>query len=143
MPHISLVTLGVDDLARSTAFYEALGWRRSTASVADTVTFLHGTPVLALYGRDALAGDALLERSAPQQAASVALAMNVATEGDVDDVIATAEQEGAVVCKPPERASWGGYSGYFLDPDDHLWEVAHNPYFALQSDGRVRLPDGE
>lgn len=142
MPHISLVTLGVDDLSRATDFYERLGWRRSSASVEGTVTFLHGTAVvLALWGRDELARDAQL--SLPDQPGfdGVALAMNVESEERVDQVLASAKAAGALIPRGGQRAEWGGYQGYFKDPDGHLWEVAHNPYWELLPDGRVALPD--
>lgn len=139
MAHLSLVTLGVADLGRATAFYEALGWRRSSASVAGTVTFFHGTPVLALFGREDLAADARLATPPQDGSGRQALAMNLATQDEVDHVIALAETNGATVCKRAEHADWGGYSGYFLDLDGHLWEVAHNPGFTLGPDGSVRL----
>ncbi|MGH8908741.1 MAG: VOC family protein [Egibacteraceae bacterium] len=142
MSHISLVTLGVDDLDRATDFYEALGWRRSSASVEGTVTFFHAAPVvLALFGRDDLAGDAHLSLSRSDGSASVALAMNVESQDQVDRVLASAQAAGGTISKRAQRAEWGGYSGYFLDPEGHLWEVAHNPYFDLLPDGRVVLPD--
>lgn len=142
MAHISLITLGVEDLARATRFYEALGWRRSAASVAGTVTFLEGgSVVLALYGREDLAADAGL--AAPLAApgpAPVALAVNVANPAEVDHELAQAELAGGVVTRPPRTTDWGGYSGYFTDPDGHVWEVAYNPGFPLLADGRVLLP---
>lgn len=141
MPHVSLVTLGVDDLDRATRFYEAWGWRRSSASVADTVTFLRGgAVVLGLFGRDDLAADAGVAPGAPGPG-SVALAMNLGDEAAVDEALATAVAAGGRITRPAERAPWGGYSGYLTDPDGHLWEVAHNPGFPLLDDGRVRLPD--
>lgn len=140
MPHVSLITLGVSDLERSTRFYEALGWRRSPASVDGEVAFLAGgTVALGLFGRDELAADAGVEL-APVGAAAVALAMNLPSVEAVDGTFATAEAAGAAITKAPERAEWGGYSGYFSDPDGHLWEVAHNPGFPLDEDGRVALP---
>lgn len=140
MPHISLVTLGVGDLDRAVAFYEALGWRRSPASVPGTVAFFHGTPVLALFGRDALADDAGLPVAPVAVPGATALAMNVATPDEVDKTLAAAEAAGAMVSQPARDTDWGGRSGYFLDPDAHLWEVAHNPGFGLLPDGRVELP---
>jgi uncharacterized protein len=141
MGHVSLTTLGVDDLERATRFYEHLGWQRSSASVAGTVSFLRGgVVVLALFGSDELAADAGVN-AAPSRFARVAFAMNVASEDDVDQAFASAEQAGARITRPAARADWGGYSGYFSDPDGHLWEIAHNPGFALLPDGRVQLPD--
>ena len=140
--HISLVTLGVEDLAGTTRFYESMGWRRSSASVEGVVSFLvGGAVVLALYGREALAEDAGFAAAPPSGPQNVALAMNVASEDEVDRVLAAAELAGGRITKPPQRADWGGYSGYFADPEDHRWEVAHNPGFTLLPDGRVQLPD--
>lgn len=139
MAHVSLITLGVADLARTTAFYEAIGWEPSSASVEGVVTFLRGgTVALGLYGREALGEDARVELPGPPGA--VTLAMNLPTPADVDDALATAEDAGARITKPAEPTDWGGYSGYFADPEGHLWEVAHNPGFPLDDDGRVRLP---
>ena len=141
MAHVSLVTLGVDDLAASTAFHEAMGWRRSSASVEGEVAFLvGGTVVLGLFGRSALGDDARVEVTRGGVDA-VSLAMNLPSPEDVDGAMATARGAGATITKPAEATPWGGYSGYFTDPDGHLWEVAHNPGFALGPDGRVTLPD--
>jgi uncharacterized protein len=140
--HVSLITLGVDDLARATAFYTALGWRRSSASVDGVVTFLQGgTVALGLFGRQALAEDAALPATPAPGPSPIALAVNLATEAEVDEVIATAAEAGGRITKPAERADWGGYSGYVVDPDGHLWEVAFNPGFPLDDDGRITLPD--
>lgn len=144
MPHISLVTLGVDDLARAIAFYEALGWRRSSASVDGVVAFLEGgAVVLGLFGRADLADDARVDPGPSDAHGDVALATNVASEAVVDSVLRAAQDAGGQVTKAGQRAEWGGYSGYFRDPDGHLWEVAHNPHFGLDDDGRVTLPNGE
>jgi uncharacterized protein len=141
MAHISLITLGVDDLARATAFYTALGWEMSPASVPDVVTFLRGgTVALALWGRDDLAADAVVAPDPPGRHGNVALAMNLSSEAEVDGALAAAADAGGIVTKPATRTEWGGYSGYFADPDGHLWEVAHNPGFPLDADGRVTLP---
>lgn len=140
MTHISLVTLGVADVARATRFYEALGWRRSPASVDGVVAFLAGGPVvLGLYGHDDLAGDAGLEALPPPPGA-VALAMNLGSPAEVDRALAAVEVAGGTLTRPAAHAEWGGYSGYFSDPDGHLWEVAHNPGFPLEPDGRIALP---
>lgn len=142
MPHVSLVTLGVDDLAAATAFYTALGWQRSPASVDGTVAFLTGGAlVLGLFGRDALADEAQVELATATTTGAVALAMNLPSEAAVDAFIATARGAGARVTAPPVRADWGGYSGYLTDLDGHLWEIAHNPGFPLASDGTITLPD--
>lgn len=139
MAHVSLITLGVDDLDRATSFYTALGWSPSSASVDGFVTFLRGgTVALSLFVREALvaeAGTAL----APGPG-TVALAVNLPDAEAVDDFVATAESHGAVITARPSHAEWGGYSGYLTDPDGHLWEVAHNPAWDLDPDGRVDLP---
>lgn len=141
MAHVSLITLAVDDLTAATRFYEAMGWRRSSASVDDTVAFLRGgAVVLGLFGREDLAADAGVPPSSGGGPA-VALAMNVPTEQVVDETLAAAARAGGRVSKPAQRTDWGGYSGYFEDLDGHLWEVAHNPGFRLMADGRVLLPD--
>lgn len=134
MAYISLVTLGVQDVARATSFYEALGWRRSTYSVEGVVSFLSGgTVVLALYGADALTTDAGV-------AATASYAINTYSREEVDDTIRAAEAAGATVTAPAAPAEWGGYVGYFTDADGHLWEVAHNPDFPMGDDGLVYLP---
>lgn len=138
--HVSLVTLGVDDVERAAAFYEAWGWRRSPASVEGTVAFLLGGAVpLSLFGRDDLAGEAGVAAGAPPGA--WALALNVPSETDVDERLAAAAAAGGTITAPATRADWGGYRGYVHDRDGHLWEVAHNPGFPLAGDGRVTLPD--
>ena len=143
MPYISLVTLGVGDLSRAIDFYETLGWRRSSASVEGTVAFFHGGPVvMALWGREDLAGDAKVSLRTSSEGDAVSLAMNVASAEEVDEVLASAEDAGATIPRGGERTDWGGYSGYFMDPDGHLWEVAHNPFWELHQNGRIALPDG-
>ncbi len=137
---VNLVTLGVADVARATAFYEALGWRRSSAS-APTVTFFHtGGPVVALFGAADLATDAGMPATPLPAFRGVALAMNVTDPGDVDSVLSQAVAAGGTLVKAGVAADWGGYSGYFADPDGHLWEVAHNPGFPLDEDGAIVLP---
>jgi predicted lactoylglutathione lyase len=139
--HVSLITLGVRDLDRATRFYEAIGWRRSTASVDGKVTFLRGGAVaLSLFGRDDLAAEAGVATGSGD-GTSVALAMNLASAEAVDEALAAAARAGATITRSAQRAEWGGYSGYFTDVDGHLWEVAYNPGFGLQADGRVHLPD--
>ncbi len=135
-----MVTLGVDDLARARAFYEALGWVVAPQSQA-SVVFLQGRNiVLGLYGRQALAEDAGVNDT-PSGFSAVALALNLASEAKVDRLFDTAVAEGATAVKPPQNVFWGGYSGYFADPDGHLWEVAYNPFFAMDADGNLRLLD--
>ncbi len=127
-PRISMVTLGVRDLAKAVAFYqEGLGLPRMESPPEVAFFTLDGT-WLGLYGREALAADATVPE-AGSGFAGVALAHNVASEAEVDAVLAQAVAAGATLVKPGQKAPWGGYSGYFADPDGHLWEVAHNPHF--------------
>ncbi|MCO6185760.1 VOC family protein [Rhizobium sp. L1K21] len=137
---ISLVTLGVEDVARATAFYERLGWVRSSVS-QEAVTFiqLKGV-VLGLFSRAALAEDAGVEDT-QKGFSGVTLAHNLSSRAGVDAVYKFALSCGATSAKPPEKVFWGGYSGYFADPDGHLWEVAHNPFFEMNESGHLVLPD--
>jgi len=137
---ISLVTLGVRDLARSRAFYEALGFKASSASNPQ-ITFFHcGAQSLAIFPWDSLACDAEVP-PAGEGFRGVTLAHNVREKGDVDKVIAEAVAVGAREVKAAHDAHWGGRSGYFADPDGHLWEVAWNPFFPLAADGAMSLPE--
>ncbi len=138
-PHLSVVTLGVEDIARSRAFYEALGFKASSDSNANVTFFDAGGVVLALFGRCALAKDAAVEDSAPSFS-GVSLAWNVADDAAADAAMAVAHAAGAKLLKPAQKAFWGGYHGYFADPDGHIWEVAHNPFWPLDANGRPQLP---
>ena len=137
---LSMVTLGVADLARSLAFYEGvLGWRRSPESQEGSVAFFGlGGFFLGLYPREALAEDAKVS-AAGDGFNAFALAHNVGSEAEVDAVFAMVEERGGggTVIKPPEKVFWGGYSGYIADPDGHLIEVAHNPFWKLDERGHV------
>ena len=127
-PRISMITLGVTNLKRSIEFYETgLGFPRMDSPPEVAFFTLNGT-WLGLYGRDALAEDALVD-GAPGGFAGFSLAHNVNSEREVDEVMAQAISAGAVVTKPAQKTDWGGYAGYFSDPDGYLWEVAHNPLF--------------
>ncbi len=138
-PRITLVTLGVADVAASTAFYRRLGWRLSPASNENVSFFdLDGTK-LGLYGRAALAEDAHVENT-PPGFSGVTLAHNLGSEAEVDAAYAHALACGAKAGKPPEKVFWGGYSGYFSDPDGHLWELAFNPFMPNGPDGHMVLP---
>jgi predicted lactoylglutathione lyase len=138
-PRLSFVTLGVADVAKSRTFYEALGFAASAASEAAVTFFDAGGVVLALFGREALAEDAGAELAPPGRT-NVALAHNVSSETEVDGVLSEAVAAGARLLKPGQKTFWGGYSGYFSDPDGHIWEVAHNPFMPLDENGRVTLP---
>jgi uncharacterized protein len=136
---VSLITLGVDDLARSREFYEALGW--SGQEVQETVFFQAGGLAVILWGREKLAADCGLEPRAAGGFDGIALAHNVRSNADVDELVAAAERAGAAVTRQPEETFYGGYAGIFLDPDGHAWEIAHNPGFTLADDGALVLPD--
>ncbi len=139
---ITLVTLGVRDVAASTSFYEALGFPMSSASVPGEVSFFRTAGgLLGLYGADDLADDAQLPRSDSAEFRGVTLAINLADRDAVDAAIATAEGAGARVLKPAQATEWGGYHAYFADPDGHAWEVAHNPFWPLDDRGLPVLPE--
>ena len=133
---LSLVTLGVADLDRSRRFYEALGWRRGDDN-ADVVFFQTGGMVGGLRARAALATDSAVEDSGGW--GGVTLALNVRSPDEVDDVLDEAKAAGAVIGRPGAETFWGGYSGVFVDPDGHPWEVAHNPFWTVTPDGRTLL----
>ena len=136
---VSLITLGVADLNRSREFYERLGWRRSMAKAEGIVFFQTGGMAIALYPRNDLAKDARIA-SEGHGFCGIALAYNTRTRDEVDAVLAQAQAAGAKILKPAEEAFWGGYSGYFADPDGFPWEVAWNPSFPIATDGSIRLP---
>ena len=137
---LSVVTLGVADLARSRRFYEALGWRRGNRHESVVFFQLNGI-VLSLFSREELAADGRLP-AAGSGFGGIVLAYNARSREDVDAVMAEAEGAGARILKPPEDAFWGGYSGYFADPDGYPWEVAWNPEWELTPEGDVRLTYG-
>lgn len=140
--HISLITLGVADIARAAHFYNALGFRRRLKAAKEVAFFEAGSIALSLYGLDDLARDAALaQNSQTPGTGGMTLAWNCASESDVDAVMAMAVKAGGKVLVSAKRASWGGYHGHFADPDGHVWEVAHNPRFPLDTDGRVTLPE--
>lgn len=139
---VSLITLGVDDLARSRLFYEAIGWHGQ--EVEQTVFFQAGGLALVLWDREKLADDAGAETSARRagfDGVVLVSAPNVRSPQEVDEIVAAAERAGGQVTRPPRKTSYGGYAGYFADPDAHLWEVAHNPGFTLAEDGTLTPPD--
>ena len=135
---VSLITLGVDDLARSRAFYETLGWRTNAEPDAPIVFFQAGGSIVALWGRDQLAADTGVEAGA-RGFDGIVLAHVVGSEDEVDRVVAEAEAAGARVTGRPSATFWGGYSGKFVDPDGHAWEIARNPSWTLAEDGSVSL----
>lgn len=126
-PRISMITLGVTDLEKSVKFYEeGLGFPKKESSPEVAFFTLNGT-WLGLYGREALAEDAMVSAEG-SGFNSFALAHNVASEDEVDKTMAQALAAGATLAKEPQQVFWGGYSGYFKDPDGHLWEIAYNPF---------------
>ena len=134
---LSLVTLGVVDLRRARAFYESLGWRPAGGAEDDVVFFQAGGMVVALWGRHQLAEDSGMPDGGGW--GGVTLAYNTRSPGEVDAVVAEARRAGATITREPGPTFWGGYSGVFVDPEGHPWEVAHNPGWDLDEDGSVRL----
>jgi hypothetical protein len=137
---ITLITLGAADLAAARAFYARLGWVEHGESQPGIAFFQFHGQALALFGRDALAAD----QGRPDAAlgtGAITLAQNFATTAEVDAAYAAALAAGATALKAPEAVFWGGYSGYWADPDGHVWEVAMNPFWPLAADGTLTLPD--
>lgn len=141
-PRVSLITLGVKDMKITRKFYEDLGWKAAAPS-NENVTFFQGRGViLGLYGHDALAQDAGVDTQTQPNFRGTSLSYNCASETEVDEAFAHALKCGAVEAKKPEKVFWGGYSGYFSDPDGHLWEVAFNPFANFSKEGHL-LIEGE
>jgi predicted lactoylglutathione lyase len=138
---VSLITLGVADLAAARRFYEALGWQ--CKEVEETVFVQAGGSAVVLWGREKLAADAGVEDTGSDGFGGIALAQNVRSREEVDAVIAAAEAAGATITKPAAETFYGGYSAYFADPGGHFWEIAHNPGFTLTEDGSLVLPNFE
>ena len=136
---ISFVTLGVGDLARSRRFYAALGWKESSSSNADIAFFQAGSVAFALFRREALAEDANVAAQG-SGFSGFTLAHNVESEEAVVNTIAEAVAAGATLVRPADKVFWGGFRGYFADPDGFLWEVCWNPFVTLDSEGHVHLP---
>jgi uncharacterized protein len=137
---VSVITLGVTDLERSRAFYERLGWKRSMVSAEGVAFFQTGGMAVALYPREELAKDAGVDAQG-SGFAGISLAWNARSREDVDAVLAEAVSAGARLVKAAQEVFWGGYSGYFSDPDGFLWEVAWNPFWGMDEDGTILLPD--
>lgn len=134
---VSLITLGVRDLGRSRAFYEALGWTTGAAPDDDVVFFQAGEMVVALWDRARLAEDSAVEDAGGW--GGVTLALNFASPAEVDAVIEEARAAGATIGREPAETFWGGYSSLMIDPDGHPWEIAHNPHWTITDDGGVKL----
>lgn len=136
---VSMITLGVANVARARAFYGQLGWQGQ--EVDNTVFFQAGGLAVVLWSASSLAQDAGVTDRETSGSGGVALAHNVRSEADVDDLVAAAAAAGAVVTRPPAATFYGGYAGYFTDLDGHLWEIAYNPGFPLAADGTITVPD--
>ena len=134
---LSLITLGVADLGRARRFYEALSWTTGAEPGDDVVFFQAGDMVVALWDRARLAEDSGVEDGGGW--GGVTLALNLASEAEVDEVIEEARAAGAEIAREPAETFWGGYSGLFVDPEGHPWEIAHNPHWTVTEDGGVRL----
>jgi predicted lactoylglutathione lyase len=134
---LSLVTFGVRDLARARSFYEAMGWKSGAAPADDVVFFQAGGMIVALWGREQLAEDSCVADSGGW--GGITVAYNARSPEEVDEVLAQAEAAGGTVPRRGAETFWGGYSGVFLDPDGHPWEVAHNPHWTIADDGSVHL----
>jgi predicted lactoylglutathione lyase len=136
---MSLITLGVGDLKRARGFYEALGWKTGAGEEDDVVFFQVGCMIVALWDRVRLAEDSVVTDGGGW--GGVTLAYNTRTTDEVDQVIDEASSAGATIGREPAETFWGGYSGVFIDPDGHPWEVAHNPRWTIEEDGSITLPD--
>jgi uncharacterized glyoxalase superfamily protein PhnB len=133
---ISLITLGVADVGRARAFYEAIGWSGESPD-GEVMFFQAGGMIVALWGRDLLAADSTVDDAGGW--GGVTLAHNVGSPAEVDEILSAAEGAGATIGRPGAETFWGGYSGVFIDPDGHPWEIAHNPGWVLEPDGAIRL----
>jgi len=136
---ISIVTLGVDDVKRSRAFYGSLGWEVAGSAGDEICWFRTTDSYLGLFGRESLAKDAALRSEPRAEFGGITLAINVESEEAVTAALGAAATAGGRVLKPGTRADWGGFSGYFADPDGHPWEVAYNPTFPIGEDGRITI----
>jgi len=136
---VSVITLGVADLARARAFYEGLGWSTRAEPDADVVFFQAGGMIVALWDRASLAEDSVMQDSGGW--GGITLAYNGRSPAEVDEVIEQARAAGGQIAREPAETFWGGYSGAFVDPDGHPWEVAHNPRWPIAADGSVSLPE--
>jgi catechol 2,3-dioxygenase-like lactoylglutathione lyase family enzyme len=137
-PRVSLVTLGVADLPRSRAFYEALGWRSDSKPEDGVVFFQSGEMVFGLWSREELAKDSEVVDGGGW--GGITLAYNVGSPADVDAFLAKARDAGARVAREGGATFWGGYNGVIIDPDGHPWEIAHNPFWTLGERGEITLP---
>jgi uncharacterized protein len=139
-PRINFVTLGVIEMANMRSFYERLGLVASSASNRNVTFFDANGVVLALFGYHDLAEDAGVKASPVPAFRGVGVAWNGTSEEDVDRIMAHAKVAGATIIKKAQKVFWGGYSGYFADPEGHLWEVAYNPFMPFDAEGHIQLP---
>jgi uncharacterized protein len=135
---VSLITLGISDLDRSKKFYEALGWQTGAAPDDDVAFFQAGGMVFALWDRAKLAEDSAVTDSGGW--GGITVAYNTRSQEEVDEVIEEARKAGATIGREPAETFWGGYSGIFIDPDGHPWEIAHHPGWTLEADGALTIP---
>jgi predicted lactoylglutathione lyase len=135
---LSLITLGISDLERAREFYEALGWKTGAEEADDVVFFQAGGMVLALWDRGKLAEDSAVTDTSGW--GGVTLAYNTRSIDEVDEVIEEARKAGATIGREPAETFWGGYSGIFIDPDGHPWEVARHPRWTIEEDGSLTIP---
>lgn len=141
MSHVTLITLCVADIAKANRFYESLGFVKSKKASQDEVSFFRaGGVVLALWGREAQVEDANAH-ALWTGSGGIVVAQNVASEDEVDAIMAKAAAAGAQILKSATKTFWGGYNGYFADTDGHVWEIAHNPHWPLDDEGHVELPE--
>ena len=139
---VSIITLGIEDIPRSRAFYEVLGWKPIKHEHGGSIVFFQcGGMVVALYPRHLLAEDAGVSPDKKDQFSGITLAYNVNSKEEVHETIEQARKAGAKILKEPQDVFWGGYHGYFADPDGHLWEVAHNPFTLVDDQGRFIMEE--
>ena len=136
---LNLVTLGVKNFNKSLKFYENLGWNKSSASMDDMALFHLGGMVLSLYPKDKLAEDANINNEG-SGFSGITLALNSKSEKEVEDILREAEKSGGKIIKHAQKAFWGGYHGYFADPDGYLFEIAYNPFWDLDENDDIKLP---
>lgn len=142
-PNFAIVTLGVADLQRAIRFYSDLGWEQRGDAANGIVWFKTSGTWIGLFGYDELAEDARVEAVPPDEQPTyrgMTLALNLPTEAAVDLAFVRVREAGGTIVKPPAHTEWGGYSGYFADPDGILWEIAFNPGFPLDEQGRIEIP---
>ncbi|MGI9405405.1 MAG: VOC family protein [Hyphomicrobiaceae bacterium] len=136
---VTLITLGVKDVARARAFYERIGWKASSESNPQVVFFQAGSTVFGLFGQDMLAAESGI--AGTPRPGGVSLACNMRTRDEVDATLAEVEAAGATITRQAAETPWGGYVGYFTDPDGHPWEVTHAPMLEMNDDGFLVMPD--